>query len=140
MKIYIHFEQEPGKSDIVFFCNMASYIVRRFQSTEASKTSEEIVKAAAHQIFKSDIRAMEESKTYHPSIKNMKSIIDFHKSDVSLQTLLKNIFSSELKQISYSQSIISSILFGIGVDMDRYFASTWLVNPPIEVGVFSFSR
>ena len=70
----------------------------------------------------------------------MKSIIDFHKSDVpeSLQTLLKNIFSSELKQISYSQSIISPIPFRIGVDMDKYFASRWLVGRLSKLG-FSVS-
>lgn len=63
-----------------------------------------------------------------------------------LQTLLKTIISSELKQTSIGHAIVQSsrravltpTLFGLGVEMDHVFGSRWLIDELSRLG-FSIS-
>ena len=52
-----------------------------------------------------------------------------------LQTLLKTLVISEVKQIGHAivqssrpRSVITPTLFGVGVEMDHVFGSKWLIN------------
>ena len=130
---------------------MASYIVNDKWYSERKQDIEEeaerIVIAAA-KIIRAEIRKRKyDSKSYpnNEDIANVdkgKEWIPHH-----LQTFLKIIVQSELKQNSIGHSIIQSArprsvitptLFGIGVEMDHVFGSRWLVNELSQLG-FSIS-
>ena len=91
---------------------------------------------------------IDSDKITYPRIDRMDNI-EFAKQWVpeSLQLFLKHIIPSELKQVSIGQcisqssrprSMIASILFGVGVDIDKSFASKWFIDHMARLG-FSIS-
>ena len=102
-----------------------------------NQTSTDMIIAAA-KVIKSDIREIQKDKTVYPSLLKMKDL-EYESEWVpeSLQIFLGLIFPSKLKKISIGQcivqasrsrSMIAPIPFGIGVDLDKSFATKWFVD------------
>ena len=98
----------------------------------------------AAKIIRAEIREKEYNSDSYPTNDNISNIeksrewIPRH-----LQTLMKTIVSSELKQNSIRQcivqaarprSVITPTLFGLGVELDHVFGSKWLINELSRLG------
>ena len=105
--------------------------------------AERIVVTAA-KIIKAAFREKEYDVNSYPTNEDIKSM-DQGISLVPryLHTFLKMLGLPELKQISIGQSIIQAarprsiitpVLFGLGIEMDRVFASKWLINELAHLG------
>ncbi len=146
------FTEVEGCGTVLCFRNMASYIINEKWYSEKKENIEEeaerIVVAAA-KIVRAEIRERKYDSLLYPTNEDFADIsrgmewIPHH-----LQTFLKIIVQSELKQNSIGHSIIQSArprsvitptLFGIGIEMDHVFGSRWLVNELSRLG-FSISQ
>ena len=140
-KEFIFFAEIEGRSNVVCFRNMASYIINeKWYSEKKDDIQDEanrIVTAAA-KIIKSAIRESKYDPKKYPTnddianAEQSKSWIPQH-----LQTLLMHIVPSKLKQSSIGHCIIQAArprsditptLFGLGVEVDHVFGSKWLNN------------
>ena len=117
--------------------------MNQFKKIE-SQTPLDIIIAAA-KIIKNDIRITPFDKTEYPDISKMDDI-EYAESWVpdSLSTFLSHLISPPLKRASIGQvitqnsrprSMIAPIPFGIGVDIDKSFATKWLVNHLSQFGL-----
>ena len=138
----LYFAEISGRSNVVCFKDMADRILNDLKK-KSTTTTNDIITAAA-KLIKSDIRQMPSTMNEYPSIDSL-NCIEYVKSWVpeSLQILLNHLICSELKRVSIGQCItqasrstIASILFGIGVDLDKSFGSKWLIN---HLSKFGFS-
>ena len=140
---HIFFAQRPGLPNLVCFKNMAWFILNDFKRKEDQSPNDVI--AAAAKIIKSDIRELSCDKSKYPEIDKMHDI-DYAKRWVpeSLLLFLRHLIFSELKQVSIGQcisqcsrprSMIAPIPFGIGVDIDKSFATKWLVDHLSKFGL-----
>ena len=143
-KEHIYFFQSEGRSDIIGFRHMSKFFMEEFMKMKERTPIDMIVAAA--KIVKSDIREMPLDKTLYPSLFEMRNL-EYQSDWVpgSLQIFLDQLFPSKLKQISIGQcitqasrprSLISPIPFGIGVDLDKSFATKWFVD---HLAKFGFS-
>lgn len=145
------FAEIEGRSNVVCFRNMASYIINeKWYSEKKDDIQDEanrIVTAAA-KIINSAIRESKYDPKKYPTnddianAEQSKSWIPQH-----LQTLLMHIVPSKLKQSSIGhcilqaarpRSVITPTLFGLGVEVDHVFGSKWLNNELFRLG-FSIS-
>ncbi|XP_065911780.1 uncharacterized protein [Dysidea avara] len=144
---FIFFADVEGRGTVLCFRNMASYIINdKWYSEKKENTEEEaerIVSAAA-KIIRAEIREINYDTTSYPTNED---VADVNKGrewiPLHLQTFLKIVIQSELKQNSIGHSIVQSArprsvitptLFGIGVEMDHVFGSRWLVNELSRLG------
>ena len=126
---------------------MAKFIVNEKWYLERKDTledeSERIVKTAA-QLIQAQIREAEYDIASYPSSDEINNI-NCSRTQVPqlLQTFLRTIISSELKQASIGQcivqearprSVIMPILFGLGVEIDHVFGSKWLITQLSRLG------
>eukprot|EP00111_Clytia_hemisphaerica_P015002 TCONS_00044152-protein len=143
-KEHIYFFQSEGRSDIIGFRHMSKFFMEEFMRMK-ERTPVDLITAAL-KIVKSDIREMPIDKTFYPSLFEMRNL-DYQAEWVpeSLQIFLSQLFSSKLKQICIDQTItqasiprssIAPIPFGIGVDLDKSFATRWFVD---HLAKFGFS-
>ena len=92
------------KGELVCFKDMADYILRNLKE-EGPKTKENVVKAAA-KIGKEEIREMNYSKEFYPSVDD---IVDGEKwVPESLKNFMELLVPSRQKQLSLSQCIIQA--------------------------------
>ena len=143
-KDHIYFIQSQGRNDIIGFKQMSKFFMEEFMKMK-ERTPVDMIRAAA-KIIKSDIREMPIDKTFYPSLIEIRNL-DYQAEWVpdSLQLLLGQLFTSKLKQISIGQTIIQAsrprssiapIPFGIGVNLDKSFATRWFVD---HLAKFGFS-
>ena len=141
---HISFAQRPGQPDLIYFRNFSWFIMNEFKKIRM-QTPLDIINAAAR-IIKSDIRNLPCNKKEYPVISKMDDL-DYGKKWVpeSMMSFLKHLVSSPLKQMSIGQSItqsarprsmIAPIPFGLGIDIDKSFATRWLVD---HLSKFGFS-
>jgi len=120
--------------------------MKKFQKMKSQTPLDIIIDVA--KIVKNDIGNMPCDKTEYPDISKMDDI-EYAKNWIpdNLNIFLSHLVSSRLKQVSIGQiitqsarprSMIASIPFGIGVDVDKSFATKWLVNHLHQFG-FSIS-
>ena len=140
-KDVIFFAEVGGRHNVVCFRNMANYIINEKWYTNRRDTvedeTERIVKTAAR-LIQAQIRETEYSLASYPSNDEIKNINSNRKQIPQLlQSFLKTLIVSELKQISIGQSIVQAsrprsammpILFGLGVKFDHVFGSKWLIT------------
>ena len=146
-KEFIFFAEVEGRGNVVCFKNMAKYIINEKwyseKKADIEDEAERIVITAA-KIIRAEIRDKEYNLKSYPTNDDISSI---EKSSEwiprHLQTLMKTIVSSELKQNSIGQcivqaarprSVITPTLFGLGVELDHVFGSKWLVNELSRLG------
>lgn len=141
---HIFFGERPGRPNLICFKHMAGFILEKFKKMK-EQTPNDIITAAA-KIIKSDIREIPCDKSEYPSISEI-SNLEYAKRWVpeSILIFLSQLISSELKQVSIGQciaqasrprSMIASIPFGVGVYIDKSFATKWLVD---HLSKFGFS-
>jgi len=142
-KEHVYVFKSDGRSDIVGFKHMSGFFMEEFMK-KTNQTSTDMIMAAA-KVIKSDIREIQKDKTVYPSLLEMKDF-EYESEWVpeSLQIFLGLIFPSKLKQISIGQcivqasrsrSLIAPIPFGIGVDLDKSFATRWFVDHLAKLGL-----
>ena len=146
-KDFIFFAEVEGRHNVVCFRNMAKFIVNEKWYLERKDTledeSEHIVKTAA-QLIQTQIRETEYDIASYLSSDEINNI-NCSRTQVPqlLQTFLRTIISSELKQASIGQcivqaarprSVIMPILFGLGVEIDHVFGSKWLITQLSRLG------
>ena len=147
----IFFAEVDGRGSVVCFRNMARYIINEkwysYKEDNIEDEDERIVTAAA-KIIRAEIRECKYDSEFYPTNEDIANI-DRGRQWVPrhLQTLLKIIVVSELKQNSIGhcivqsarpRSVITPTLFGLGVEMDHVFGSKWLINEMSRLG-FSIS-
>ena len=127
---FIWFSEEVGKESLIYFKNMAEYIIRENEREKEGcaqesidETKNRILKAAGN-LIKAEIREQSYTNEYYPSIDNIAA-----KNWISnnLQKLLRVLIQSEVKVQSIGQAIIklstrtalTPILFGLSLDQNR---------------------
>ena len=147
----IFFAEVEGRGNVVCFRNMANFIINEKwyldKKDDIQAEAERIVVAAA-KIIRAEIREQEYNSKLYPTNEDIKDIDQSNRwVPRHLQTLLKTIIPSKLKQNSIGHAIVQSarprsvitpILFGVGVEMDHVFGSKWLINELAWLG-FSVS-
>lgn len=138
---HIFFAEVNGRRNVVCFRDMASYIINekwhKDRKTDIEEESIRIVAAAA-KLIKAQIRGTLYSTDEYP--------INGSVSDVSaamqwvpplLRTFVENVVVTDLKQTAICHAIvqaarprtvISPVLYGIGVSVDHVLGSKWLLN------------
>ena len=147
----IFFAEVEGRGSVVCFRNMARCIINEkwysYKEDNIEDEDERIVTAAA-KIIRAEIRECKYDSEFDPTNEDIANI-DRGRQWVPrhLQTLLKIIVVSELKQNSIGhcidqlarpRSVITPTLFGLGVEMDHVFGLKWLINEMSRLG-FSIS-
>ena len=148
---FIFFAEVEGCGTVLCFKSMANCIVNDKWYAERKKNMEEEVERivlAAAKIIRAEIRESKYDSNLYPTnedianVKKGREWVPHH-----LQTFLKTIVHSELKQNSIGhaiiqaarpRSVITPALFGVGVEMDHVFGSRWLVDQLSRLG-FSIS-
>ena len=148
-KEFIFFAEVEGRGNVVCFKNMAKYIINeKWYSDKKANIEDEAerIVITTAKIIRAEIREKEYSSDSYPTNDDISNIeksrewIPRH-----LQTLMKTIVSSELKQNSIGQcccivqaarprSVITPTLFGLGVELDHVFGSKWLINELSRLG------
>ena len=146
---HILFSEISGKKNVICFHDMAKRIISNkwYNERENNFTDEShrIVIAAA-KLIKAEIRdALYNHDEYplSPDYDNVKRAKEWLPS--LLNVFMEHVVGSELKQVAVSQaivqaarpkSVISPILFGLGVSVDHSFGSKWLLD---SLSRFGFS-
>jgi len=143
----IQFSSVEGRRDVVCFVNTATRIINdkwyAERNQDVHKERDRIILTAAR-LIRGAIREAEYSVTSYPSpaaVADKSQAMEWLPQP--LQLLLQNIIGNELKQIALGHSIvqacrprsvISPILFGVGVSLDHAFGSQWLLNTMSRLG------
>ena len=136
-----------SRKDVVCFKDMASFIISdRWYTERKSNARDEchrIFRSAA-ELQKEEIRAMPYSKDSYPAVEDyhdVKSAKQFLPDGLSV--FLDCLVSDELKSVALGhaivqgtrpRSVISPILFGLGVEFHHMFGSEWAVNQLHSLG------
>ena len=144
---HIFFAEVSGRKDVICLRNMAGYILSdKWYADRKGNTADEsrrIIEAAAS-LIKADIREQKYSTDTYPAPDGM--------HDLDLQTqwmppllflLMQQLVPNHVQQLSLGnalvqavrpRSVISPVLFGVGVTMEHTFGSKWLVNELSRLG------
>ena len=102
-KDHLCFIMLPGRTDVVRFKDMASYIL--YQLKKKPQTKEEILQAAAH-LIKADIRELQQSKNMYPSVNDINDDgVTSRCFPESLNTFFQCLIPSEIKRKGICQCI-----------------------------------
>ena len=137
---HILFSQEQGKATLIYFVDMAKFIINSNTKKGLVGTeneSETILKKAAL-LIKTEIRDMTINKEYYPSSNDVKN----NWIPEKLKMFLSFFTKSELQQESIGQTIVKvsapnqipPILFALSVEMDNLFGSRWLIDELFKLG------
>lgn len=147
---HIFFAQVEGRNDVVCFKNMAKYIIndKWHSSRNTMEDKTEWIVSTAAKIIRDEIREKIYDCKSYPTNEDITSISQSSQwIPHSLQTFLKLIIISEVKQNSIGhaiiqasrpRSVIAPVMFGVGIEMDHVFGSKWLINELSHLG-FSIS-
>lgn len=147
----IFFAEVEGRNNVVCFRDMAKYLINeKWYADKKDNIEEETerVVVTAAKVIRAQLREMIYDKKTYPTSQDI-SDIEHGKKWIPryLQTFLDIIIPSEIRQTSIghsivqsarSKSVITPLLFGVGVEMDHVFGSRWLVEELFRLG-FSVS-
>jgi len=148
MKLHEHygehvvFVEHAGRHDVVCLTRMASFVLREQWEKEIAEPddqteSQRIVKTAA-KLVRAQLREMQYTRDIYPSeteISDADAALHFIPS--LLHVFMQELIQNQLKEIAISNSIIqaarprsviSPILFGLGVQTDHAYGSKWLLD------------
>ena len=148
---HLFFGELHGRRDIVCLKNMASYIINAKWYAERKENvgeeSERIITAAAR-LIQLEIKDREYSKHSYPTNQDISNSTETDEwLPPLLNSLMKILVRDDLKQNAIAQSIvqaarprsvISPLLFGLGVELDHLYRSELLVTKLARLG-FSVS-
>jgi hypothetical protein len=148
---HIFFAEVQGRKNVLCFRNMASYIINAKWYTDKKEDvgleSNRIIAAAA-KLIRAEIREQQYSTDRYPTNKDIRDR-EAGKDWVPplLRQFIGDLVKDEVKQLAISnciiqaarpRSVISPLLFGVGVELDHMFRSKWLINQLARLG-FSIS-
>lgn len=146
---HVFFARVGGsRKDVLCFQIMASYIVSdewyKERNNDSKKESERVMIAAA-KLVREEIRARNYNKDVYPGINEIKSSEecgDFLTPSlrVFLETLIKDelkcdVIGQAITQAARPNSVISPLLFGLGIELDHVFGSKWLTEELSSFGL-----
>ena len=132
---------------------MAKFIINEkwyLDKKDDIQAEAECIVIAAAKIIRAQIREQKHDSKFYPTDEDIGNIDQSNRNrwvPQHLQTFLKTIIPSKLKQNSIGhvivqsarpRSVITPILFGLGIEMDHVFGSKWLINELAQLG-FSIS-
>ena len=134
----IFFSEIDGKSDVVCFRHNANYLINeawysRKRST-AEEEAEEIIRIAGN-LSLGNIRVSEFDREFYPCNKIIESV-GLKWLPPYLRLLIACVIKQPLKQVDIGQaianaarpkSVFSSILLGLGIELDHVFGCKWLL-------------
>lgn len=138
------------RQDVVCFRDMAGFIISERWYDERLKNKEQeyqrIVTTAA-KLIREEIRAHDYTKDEYPNAEDIHSI-EKARSFLTpcLLTFIVTLMSIDLKRVGIGhviaqgvrpKSVMSPILFGLGVEMDNVFGSEWLIDQLSSLGFSS---
>ena len=139
---HIYFCNEPGRENIIYFKEMADYLINEKYKGKKTTVQEESkrIQTLAANLIKTEIREREFNEETYPSVGD---IANLTWSPPLLRHFLKGLINSELKQESLVQCIVKavkkdtipSLLFGLVVDLDRAFGSKGLLRHLSRLGL-----
>ena len=142
----IFFSEIDGKSDVICFRHNANYLINeawysRKRSTPEEE-AEEIIRMAGKLIL-GNIRGSEFDREFYPCNKIIEFVEGLKWLPPYLRILITSVIKQPLKQVGIGQSIvnaarpksvISRILFGLGIELDHVFGSKWLLKELNRLG------
>ena len=142
-KDHLYFVKSAGcKGELVCFKEMTDYILRQLKG-HRSETKEEVMKAAA-KIIKEEIREMNFSRDFYPSVDEITFSEEGEKwIPESLRMFMKFLVPSRLKQLSLSQcifqatrprTVIAPIPFEVRIDIDKSMGCKQLITHLVRLG------
>ena len=137
----IFFTDIPGRESVISLKDMVSYVL--LEKKKQKEESKESIIIAAAKIIK-ELRDLRKDNKVYPTFEELQSS-ESQKEWVpeSLQLLLQYLIPSNVKQLNIGQciaqasrprSIICPVLFGLGVQFEKSFASKCLVNHLYRLG------
>ena len=145
---HIFFSEVCGKKNVICFRNIAASIINDKWYNDRKMSMEDesfrIVTAAA-KLIKSQIRESSYQMNEYPLTSDFNDV-KYAKTWVPglLTTFLENLIPQELKQVSIGhwvvqaarpKSVISPVLFGVGVSLDHMFGSRMLLDLLARLGL-----
>ena len=138
---HISFSEESGKETLMYFSDMASFLVKsKFveKPVESEDESFDIIRKAA-KFIKKEIKNIESESEYYPS----KEDITNSWIPKCLRVFLGEFTNSTLKQEFIGQSIaklaspthLPPLLFALSVEVDHLFGSRWLSDELYKLGI-----
>ena len=144
------FAEIEGRQNVVCFKHTVSSIISekwyRDRKNREQEEAERIVETAA-KIILSEIRAIKPNMGQYPTKDDIVKLKQESILPKYLQTFMKVLIKTPLRQESIGQSIVFSmrprsvippIIFGLGVELDQAFGSRWLLDDLYKLG-FSIS-
>ena len=145
---HIFFSEVAGKRNVICFKNMASCVINEKwygdRRTEIADESVRVVVAAA-KLIKAQIREMVCDMDKYPLNAQFDDAESARKwVPTLLQAFMENVACDSVKQVALShcivqasrpRSVIAPILFGLGVSLDKEFASDVLLNRLSRLGL-----
>ena len=139
----INFISRNGKSDIIIFSNISSTLTEAwYNKRKVSKAdeAERIIKTVA-KLIKNAIKNLTHETDFYPTVDDIKNTEDEF-VPLALQTFIKELVKSPVKQNYLSQSIFAAsrprtvmpLLFGFAVVADNPMSSKWLNNVLYKCG------
>ena len=138
---HISFCCEPGRENILYFKQMADYLINTKYRERGNTTEEEsqrIITLAAN-LVKAEVREKEYKNDFYPDPSEIEAL---NWSPPLLKQLMKSLTKSDLKQEFLAQCIVKAtkrdvippLLFALGVDLDQSIGSRWLVSYLSKLG------
>ena len=134
-RVHITFCYEPGRENILYFKQIADYLINTKYRERGITTEEESqrIMALAANLVKAEVREKEYKNNLYPDPSEIEAL-DW--SPPLLKQLMKGLAKSELKQEFLAQYIIKAtkrdvippLLFALSVDLDQSIGSGWLVS------------
>ena len=137
---HISFSEESGKETLIYFLDMANFIINtkfKEKAQDIKEESKRIVKTAAN-LIKAEIRERSYNNEFYPTSGEIQSqwIPD------SLRMFLSSFTNSIVKQESIGQSIVKlasplqipPLLFALAVEVDNIHGSRWLNDELYKLG------
>ena len=139
---HIFFTDIPVRESVINFKEMVSYVL--LEKKKRTEESKESIIIAAAKIIKEELRELRKDNPVYPTFEELRSS-ESEKEWVpeSLQLLLQHLIPSNVKQLNIGQciaqasrprSIICPVLFGLCIQVQKSFASKWLVNHLYRLG------
>ena len=116
---------EPGRENILYFKQMAEYLIKTKYRERGNTTEEESqrIMSLAANLVKAKVREKEYKNDFYPDPNEIETLN-------WSPPLMKDLTKSDLKQelIPLKRDVIPPLLFALGVGLNQSIGSRWLVH------------
>ena len=149
---HVVFVEHEGQQDVVCLQRMASFVLReqwkKQKMLEDDETESQRIVAMAAKLVRALLREMQYTRETYPTETDISDLEGSHHFIPNLlHTFLQVLVSNQVKEVAIGnaivqaarpRSVVTPILFGVGVQMDHMYGSKWLVDQLARLG-FSVS-